>query len=206
MAKQHFLQANFTGSLGALTGARVKGQNIVKTKKEVIQRNGSVSNTAWANFTALHRVACAIAPATRSTIGKGTKIAEQGQKIEKLWKSWMAGGGLPPERFQLTTLNIIGYDLQNLIYDKQTYTLRFDIRNLRNRPFQTEVEFLFFILNPQGNVFAIHFFPFEENSVVIQTNGQPYSHLNLASVIIQYNQGKYSFVSASCRNFLNEVN
>lgn len=203
MAKQHFLQANFTGSLGQLTGVRVKGQNIVKTKKDVIQKNGTQSNTAYYNFSALHRVACAIAPATRSTFGKGTKIILQTQKIEKAWKAWMAGGGLPPERFELTTLKNIAYDLRDLNYNPQNYTLTFNIRNITGRPFQTENTFLFFILNKSGNVFAIHFFPLEENQVVIQTNGQQGTSLNLAAVILQTTNGKTDFVSAKCINFYN---
>lgn len=203
MAKQHFLQANFTGSLGQLTGARVKGQNIIKTKKDVIQKNGISSNTAYYNFCALHRVASAIAQATRSTFGKGTKIIHQAQKIEKEWKAWMAAGGLPPERFELTTLKNISYELRNLSYNPQSYTLTFDIANITGRPFQTENTFLFFILNNSGNVFAIHFFPLEENRVVIQINGQQGTNLNLAAVILQTRNNKTNFVSAKCTNFYN---
>lgn len=203
MAKQHFLNGNFTGSLGAITGVQVKGKSVVKLKKYSIERNTFASHMAFHQFAALRRVAAAIAPATSSTIGKGVKRIRQQENIEKLWKSWMAGGQLSADRYEGTTPQTVRYSLNNVSYNPQNYTLTFETKNISGVATGTQNTFLFFLLNPQGNVAAVHFFPLEENQVVIQTNGQYYGNLYLASVVIQGKNDKWQFVSAKGTKFQN---
>ena len=88
MAKQHFLQANFTGSLGGVTGQNIKGQNVIKQKKWAKCHNGVKSNNACYSFTALHRICCKAAPALADTLLEKTKkmIRMIFQNLSLLWK------------------------------------------------------------------------------------------------------------------------
>lgn len=195
MAKQHFLQGTFTGSLGAVTGQTINGKGIVKQKKWAICHNGVKSNNACYSFTALHRICCKAAPALSETILSKTKKMDLIPKLEGMWKGWIEGQQFPWDGIKKVAPQNLPVTIENMSYNEFSTTITFDTKSTFILPPSTRAVFFFMIHNEVGQVFATHFFPYTNNQITIQLAGVVEHHLYMSGIILVHRDGKWRFES-----------
>lgn len=197
MAKQHFLQASFTGSIGTVTGQRLKGQNVVKLKKYVKCHNGEKSNNACKAFTCLHRVSCKVAPSLQESILTKVKKSELIPKLEGMWKDWIKNQQFPWDGIKNVAPQILPYSINNLSYNEFSFTANFTVSQAVVLPPSKKCVMFFFIHNEVGQVFAVHFFPYSNNEINIQLAGVVEHQLYLSSILLVQENKKWTFQSPS---------
>lgn len=195
MAKQHFLQGTFTGSLGQVTGQTINGKGIVKQKKWAICHNGVKSNNACYAFTALHRICCKAAPALSETILSKTKKMDLIPKLEGMWKGWIEGQQFPWDGIKKVAPQNMPVTIENMSYNEFSTTITFDTKSTVILPPSTRAVFFFIIHNEVGQVFATHFFPYTNNQITIQLAGVVEHHLYMSGIILVHRDGKWRFES-----------
>lgn len=195
MAKQHFLQGTFTGSLGQVTGQTINGKGIVKQKKWAICHNGVKSNNACYAFTALHRICCKAAPALSETILSKTKKMDLIPKLEGMWKGWIEGQQFPWDGIKKVAPQNLPITIENMSYNEFSTTITFDTKSTVILPPSTRAVFFFMIHNEVGQVFATHFFPYTNNQITIQLAGVVEHHLYMSGIILVHRDGKWRFES-----------
>lgn len=195
MAKQHFLQGTFTGSLGQVTGQTINGKGIVKQKKWAICHNGVKSNNACYAFTALHRICCKAAPALSETILSKTKKMDLIPKLEGMWKGWIEGQQFPWDGIKKVAPQNLPVTIENMSYNEFSTTITFDTKSTVILPPSTRAVFFFIIHNEVGQVFATHFFPYTNNQITIQLAGVVEHHLYMSGIILVHRDGKWRFES-----------
>lgn len=195
MAKQHFLQGTFTGSLGAVTGQTINGKGIVKQKKWAICHNGVKSNNACYAFTALHRICCKAAPALSETILSKTKKMDLIPKLEGMWKDWIEGQQFPWDGIKKVAPQNLPVTIENMSYNEFSTTITFDTKDTVILPPSERAVFFFMIHNEVGQVFATHFFPYTNNQITIQLAGIVEHHLYMSGIILIHRNGKWRFES-----------
>lgn len=195
MAKQHFLQGTFTGSLGQVTGQTINGKGIVKQKKWAICHNGVKSNNACYAFTALHRICCKAAPALSETILSKTKKMDLIPKLEGMWKGWIEGQQFPWDGIKKVAPQNLPVTIENMSYNEFSTTITFDTKSTVILPPSTRAVFFFMIHNEVGQVFATHFFPYTNNQITIQLAGVVEHHLYMSGIILVHRDGKWRFES-----------
>lgn len=195
MAKQHFLQGTFTGSLGQVTGQTINGKGIVKQKKWAICHNGVKSNNACYAFTALHRICCKAAPALSETILSKTKKMDLIPKLEGMWKGWIEGQQFPWDGIKKVSPQNLPVTIENMSYNEFSTTITFDTKSTVILPPSTRAVFFFMIHNEVGQVFATHFFPYTNNQITIQLAGVVEHHLYMSGIILIHRDGKWRFES-----------
>lgn len=195
MAKQHFLQGTFTGSLGQVTGQTINGKGIVKQKKWAICHNGVKSNNACYAFTALHRICCKAAPALSETILQKTKKMDLIPKLEGMWKGWIEGQQFPWDGIKKVSPQNLPVTIENMSYNEFSTTITFDTKSTVILPPSTRAIFFFMIHNEVGQVFATHFFPYTNNQITIQLAGVVEHHLYMSGIILVHRDGKWRFES-----------
>lgn len=195
MAKQHFLQGTFTGSLGQVTGQTINGKGIVKQKKWAICHNGVKSNNACYAFTALHRICCKAAPALSETILSKTKKMDLIPKLEGMWKGWIEGQQFPWDGIKKVSPQNLPVTIENMSYNEFSTTITFDTKSTVILPPSTRAVFFFMIHNEVGQVFATHFFPYTNNQITIQLAGVVEHHLYMSGIILVHRDGKWRFES-----------
>lgn len=195
MAKQHFLQGTFTGSLGQVTGQTINGKGIVKQKKWAICHNGVKSNNACYAFTALHRICCKAAPALSETILSKTKKMDLIPKLEGMWKGWIEGQQFPWDGIKKVAPQNMPVTIENMSYNEFSTTITFDTKSTVILPPSTRAVFFFMIHNEVGQVFATHFFPYTNNQITIQLAGVVEHHLYMSGIILVHRDGKWRFES-----------
>ena len=195
MAKQHFLQGTFTGSLGQVTGQTINGKGIVKQKKWAICHNGVKSNNACYAFTALHRICCKAAPALSETILSKTKKMDLIPKLEGMWKGWIEGQQFPWDGIKKVAPQNLPVKIENMSYNEFSTTITFDTKSTVILPPSTRAVFFFMIHNEVGQVFATHFFPYTNNQITIQLAGVVEHHLYMSGIILVHRDGKWRFES-----------
>lgn len=197
MAKQHFLQASFTGSLGAVTGQRLKGQNVVKLKKYTKCHNGEKSNNACRAFTCLHRLSCRVAPALQDTILQKVKKVDLIPRLEGLWKGWIKEQQFPWDGIKNVAPQILPYSIDNLSYNEFSFTANFTVSRSAILPPSKTCIMFFFVHNEVGQVFAVHFFPYSNNEINIQLAGVVEHQLYLSAILLVLENEKWTFQSPS---------
>lgn len=195
MAKQHFLQGTFTGSLGQVTGQTINGKGIVKQKKWAICHNGVKSNNACYSFTALHRICCKAAPALSETILSKTKKMDLIPKLEGMWKGWIEGQQFPWDGIKKVASQNLPVTIENMSYNEFSTTITFDTKDTVVLPPSTRAVFFFMIHNEVGQVFATHFFPYTNNQITIQLAGIVEHHLYMSGIILVHQGSKWHFES-----------
>lgn len=195
MAKQHFLQGTFTGSLGQVTGQTINGKGIVKQKKWAICHNGVKSNNACYAFTALHRICCKAAPALSETVLSKTKKMDLIPKLEGMWKGWIEGQQFPWDGIKKVAPKNLPITIENMSYNEFSTTITFDTKSTVILPPSTRAVFFFMIHNEVGQVFATHFFPYTNNQITIQLAGVVEHHLYMSGIILVHRDGKWRFES-----------
>lgn len=195
MAKQHFLQANFTGSLGMVTGQRLKGQNVLKRKKYTKCHNGTKSNNAYYSFCNLHRLCCRVAPALTDTIFSKVKRMELIPKLEGLWKGWIENQQFPWDGIKKVAATTLPYTIENVQYSDFTTAVSFDIAGTVVLPLTETATMMFIIHNEVGQVFAIHFYDYKNAPIIIQLAGVVEHLLYVSSIVLHYRNSKWHFVS-----------
>lgn len=195
MAKQHFLQGTFTGSLGQVTGQTINGKGIVKQKKWAICHNGVKSNNACYAFTALHRICCKAAPALSETVLSKTKKMDLIPKLEGMWKGWIEGQQFPWDGIKKVAPQNLPITIENMSYNEFSTTITFDTKSTVILPPSTRAVFFFMIHNEVGQVFATHFFPYTNNQITIQLAGVVEHHLYMSGIILVHRDGKWRFES-----------
>ena len=195
MAKQHFLQGTFTGSLGQVTGQTINGKGIVKQKKWAICHNGVKSNNACYAFTALHRICCKAAPALSETVLSKTKKMDLIPKLEGMWKGWIEGQQFPWDGIKKVAPQNLPVKIENMSYNEFSTTITFDTKSTVILPPSTRAVFFFMIHNEVGQVFATHFFPYTNNQITIQLAGVVEHHLYMSGIILVHRDGKWRFES-----------
>ena len=195
MAKQHFLQGTFTGSLGQVTGQTINGKGIVKQKKWAICHNGVKSNNACYAFTALHRICCKAAPALSETILSKTKKMDLIPKLEGMWKGWIEDQQFPWDGIKKVAPQNLQVTIENMSYNEFSTTITFDTKSTVILPPSTRAVFFFMIHNEVGQVFATHFFPYTNNQITIQLAGVVEHHLYMSGIILVHRDGKWRFES-----------
>lgn len=195
MAKQHFLQGTFTGSLGQVTGQTINGKGIVKQKKWAICHNGVKSNNACYAFTALHRICCKAAPALSETILSKTKKMDLIPKLEGMWKGWIEGQQFPWDGIKKVASQNLPITIENMSYNEFSTTITFDTKSTVILPPSTRAVFFFMIHNEVGQVFATHFFPYTNNQITIQLAGVVEHHLYMSGIILVHRDGRWRFES-----------
>lgn len=195
MAKQHFLQGTFTGSLGAVTGQTINGKGIVKQKKWAICHNGVKSNNACYAFTALHRICCKAAPALSETILSKTKKMDLIPKLEGMWKDWIEGQQFPWDGIKKVATQNLPVTIENMSYNEFSTTITFDTKSTVILPPSTRAVFFFMIHNEVGQVFATHFFPYTNNQITIQLAGIVEHHLYMSGILLVHRGSKWHFES-----------
>lgn len=195
MAKQHFLQGTFTGSLGQVTGQTINGKGIVKQKKWAVCHNGVKSNNACYAFTALHRICCKAAPALSETILSKTKKMDLIPKLEGMWKGWIEGQQFPWDGIKKVAPQNLPITIENMSYNEFSTTITFDTKSTVILPPSTRAVFFFMVHNEVGQVFATHFFPYTNNQITIQLAGVVEHHLYMSGIIIVHRDGKWRFES-----------
>lgn len=195
MAKQHFLQGTFTGSLGQVTGQTINGKGIVKQKKWAICHNGVKSNNACYAFTALHRICCKAAPALSETILSKTKKMDLIPKLEGMWKGWIEGQQFPWDGIKKVAPQNLPVTIENMSYNEFSTTITFDTKSTVILPPSTRAVFFFMVHNEVGQVFATHFFPYTNNQITIQLAGVVEHHLYMSGIILVHRDGKWRFES-----------
>lgn len=193
MAKQHFLQGTFTGSLGQVTGQTINGKGIVKQKKWAICHNGVKSNNACYAFTALHRICCKAAPALSETILSKTKKMDLIPKLEGMWKGWIEGQQFPWDGIKKVAPQNLPITIENMSYNEFSTTITFDTKSTVILPPSTRAAFFFMIHNEVGQVFATHFFPYTNNQITIQLAGIVEHHLYMSGIILVHRGSKWHF-------------
>lgn len=195
MAKQHFLQGTFTGSLGQVTGQTINGKGIVKQKKWAICHNGVKSNNACYAFTALHRICCKAAPALSETVLSKTKKMDLIPKLEGMWKGWIEGQQFPWDGIKKVAPQNLPITIENMSYNEFSTTITFDTKSTVILPPSTRAVFFFMIHNEVGQVFATHFFLYTNNQITIQLAGVVEHHLYMSGIILVHRDGKWRFES-----------
>lgn len=195
MAKQHFLQGTFTGSLGQVTGQTINGKGIVKQKKWAICHNGVKSNNACYAFTALHRICCKAAPALSETILSKTKKMDLIPKLEGMWKGWIEGQQFPWDGITKVAPQNLPVTIENMSYNEFSTTITFDTKDTVLLPPSSRAVFFFMIHNEVGQVFATHFFPYTNNQITIQLAGIVEHHLYMSGIILVHQGSKWRFES-----------
>lgn len=195
MAKQHFLQGTFTGSLGQVTGQTINGKGIVKQKKWAICHNGVKSNNACYAFTALHRICCKAAPALSETVLSKTKKMDLIPKLEGMWKGWIEGQQFPWDGIKKVAPQNLPITIENMSYNEFSTTITFDTKSTVILPPSTRAVFFFMIHNEVGQVFATHFFPYTNNQITIQLAGVVEHHLYMSGIILVHRDGRWRFES-----------
>lgn len=195
MAKQHFLQGTFTGSLGQVTGQTINGKGILKQKKWAICHNGVKSNNACYAFTALHRICCKAAPALSETILSKTKKMDLIPKLEGMWKGWIEGQQFPWDGIKKVASQNLPITIENMSYNEFSTTITFDTKSTVILPPSTRAVFFFMIHNEVGQVFATHFFPYTNNQITIQLAGVVEHHLYMSGIILVHRDGRWRFES-----------
>lgn len=195
MAKQHFLQGTFTGSLGAVTGQTINGKGIIKQKKWAKCHNGVKSNNACYSFTALHRICCKAAPALSETILSKTKKMDLIPKLEGMWKGWIEGQQFPWDGITKVAPQNLPVTIENMSYNEFSTTITFDTKDTVVLWPTTRAVFFFMIHNEVGQVFATHFFPYTNNQITIQLAGIVEHHLYMSGIILIHRNGKWRFES-----------
>lgn len=195
MAKQHFLQGTFTGSLGQVTGQTINGKGIVKQKKWAICHNGAKSNNACYAFTALHRICCKAAPALSETVLSKTKKMDLIPKLEGMWKGWIEGQQFPWDGIKKVAPQNLPITIENMSYNEFSTTITFDTKSTVILPPSTRAVFFFMIHNEVGQVFATHFFPYTNNQITIQLAGVVEHHLYMSGIILVHRDGRWRFES-----------
>lgn len=193
MAKQHFLQGTFTGSLGQVTGQTINGKGIVKQKKWAICHNGVKSNNACYAFTALHRICCKAAPALSGTILSKTKKMDLIPKLEGMWKGWIEGQQFPWDGIKKVSPQNLPVTIENMSYNEFSTTITFDTKSTVILPPSTRAIFFFMIHNEVGQIFATHFFPYTNNQITIQLAGIVEHHLYMSGIILVHRGSKWHF-------------
>lgn len=195
MAKQHFLQGTFTGSLGQVTGQTINGKGIVKQKKWAICHNGVKSNNACYAFTALHRICCKAAPALSETVLSKTKKMDLIPKLEGMWKGWIEGQQFLWDGIKKVAPQNLPITIENMSYNEFSTTITFDTKSTVILPPSTRAVFFFMIHNEVGQVFATHFFPYTNNQITIQLAGVVEHHLYMSGIILVHRDGRWRFES-----------
>lgn len=203
MAKQHFLQANFTGSLGGVTGQNIKGQHVIKQKKWAKCHNGVKSNNACYSFTALHRICCKAAPALADTLLEKTKKMDLIPKLEGMWKSWIENQQFPWDGIKKVAPQNLPITIENMAYNEFSTTITFDTKSTVILPPSTRAEMFFIIHNEVGQVFATHFFPYTNNQITIQLAGIVEHHLYMSGIILVNYGNKWHFESPFAESVYN---
>lgn len=195
MAKQHFLQGTFTGSLGGVTGQTINGKGVIKQKKWAKCHNGVKSNNACYSFTALHRICCKAAPALSETILSKTKKMDLIPKLEGMWKDWIEGQQFPWDGIKKVAPQNLPVTIENMSYNEFSTTITFDTKDTVVLWPTTRAVFFFMIHNEVGQVFATHFFPYTNNQITIQLAGVVEHHLYMSGIILIYRNSKWRFES-----------
>ena len=195
MAKQHFLQGTFTGSLGGVTGQTINGKGVIKQKKWAKCHNGVKSNNACYSFTALHRICCKAAPALSETILSKTKKMDLIPKLEGMWKDWIEGQQFPWDGIKKVATQNLPVTIENMSYNEFSTTITFDTKDTVVLWPTTRAVFFFMIHNEVGQVFATHFFPYTNNQITIQLAGVVEHHLYMSGIILIYRNSKWRFES-----------
>lgn len=203
MAKQHFLQGTFTGSLGGVTGSIQKNQKIIKQKKWALCHNGTKSNNACYSFIALHRICCKAAPALSETILSKTKKMDLIPKLEGMWKDWIQNQQFPWDGIKKVAPQTLPITIQNMAYNEFSTTITFDTKDTVVLPPSQNAVMFFMIHNEVGQVFATHFFPYSDNKITIQLAGVVEHHLYMSGILLVHHNSKWRFQSPFAENVYN---
>lgn len=195
MAKQHFLQASFTGTIGGWTGSKTKGGSVIKQKKFPKCHNGETSNNSCRAFECLHRICCKVAPLLANTVLSKTTSSKRIGTLESLWKDWIGGSSFIPSHITNIPHLVLPYNFSGISYNEFTTTLVFDIQGTLDLLPNNEAWFMFFIYNEVGSTFAVHFYPYKDTQINIQLPGTVEHQLYLSSIILYKINGKWRFAS-----------